>query len=98
MLSINSEEFSVSDDYTRMLEQILPTCKSEKHLLSIAGSTHPSFSDVFLIIPGRSEWIRTTAVSYNAHASRQLDRPLCSPIPGLPQDDGSDRPLPRLGR
>jgi hypothetical protein len=38
-----------------MLEQIIPSCKAEKHLLSIAGATHPSFSDVFLIIPGRSE-------------------------------------------
>ena len=62
MLSVNSEEFSVSDDYERMLEQILPTCKSEKHLLSVAGTTHPSFSDVFLIIPGPSELKRPPRV------------------------------------
>lgn len=54
VLCINSEEFSDSDDYDRLLEQVLPTCHDERHVLSIAGTTHPSFSDVFLIIPQRS--------------------------------------------
>lgn len=98
MLSINSEEFSVSDDYARMLEQILPTCKSEKHLLSIAGATHPSFSDVFLIIPGRGEYSLLIPQSCLAHHSRRLDRPHCAPVSGVSEDDGGDRSLPWLRR
>lgn len=55
LLSVNSEGFADSDDYERLLD-VLKTVKGETQVLSIAGTTHPSFSDVFLIIPSRSEW------------------------------------------
>lgn len=97
LLCINSEEFSVSDDYGRMLDQIVPTCKDEHHLLSIAGATHPSFSDVFLIIPGRSEQPSYPFCRY-AHPSRELDGFVVGPVSGLPQDYGSHRPFPRKRR
>ncbi|ORY35650.1 platelet-activating factor acetylhydrolase, isoform II-domain-containing protein [Naematelia encephala] len=50
VLSVNSEEFTDSDDYDRLLG-LCNTVTNEKHILSIAGTTHPSFSDVFLIVP-----------------------------------------------
>ncbi|OCF34757.1 hypothetical protein I316_03299 [Kwoniella heveanensis BCC8398] len=51
LISINSEEFSHDQDYERLL-RLCETVKGDKHVYVIAGSTHPSFSDVFLITPG----------------------------------------------
>ncbi|KAH7909875.1 platelet-activating factor acetylhydrolase [Hygrophoropsis aurantiaca] len=48
-LAINSEEFSLGSEFTKLLN-ILPTVPS-RHVFLIPGSTHPSFSDVFLILP-----------------------------------------------
>ncbi|WRT63329.1 uncharacterized protein IL334_000234 [Kwoniella shivajii] len=50
LLSVNSEEFVLSEDYQRLI-RISRTIQNEKHVFAIAGSTHPSFSDVFLITP-----------------------------------------------
>ncbi|WVW81392.1 hypothetical protein I302_103384 [Kwoniella bestiolae CBS 10118] len=51
MLSVNSEEFVLSEDYQRLI-RVSRTVQSKKHVFAIAGTTHPSFSDVFLITPG----------------------------------------------
>ncbi|WVF66669.1 hypothetical protein IAT40_001410 [Kwoniella sp. CBS 6097] len=51
LISINSEEFSHDPDYERLI-RLCETVKGDKHIYVIAGSTHPSFSDVFLITPG----------------------------------------------
>ncbi|KAH7921574.1 hypothetical protein BV22DRAFT_1107127 [Leucogyrophana mollusca] len=48
-LAVNSEEFSIGAEFTKLL-RILPTVSS-RHVFLIPGSTHPSFSDVFLILP-----------------------------------------------
>nr|XP_031858975.1 uncharacterized protein CI109_005643 [Kwoniella shandongensis]KAA5526047.1 hypothetical protein CI109_005643 [Kwoniella shandongensis] len=50
-LSVNSEEFGHQEDYERLLG-VSKTVNAEKHIFTIAGATHPSFSDVFLITPG----------------------------------------------
>ena len=48
---INSEEFTVGREYTIFSEQIARTVTTEMQVYSIGGATHPSFSDVFLILP-----------------------------------------------
>lgn len=50
MMCINSEEFTLSEDFQRL--QSLAKNAPNPPIYSIAGSTHPSFSDVFLIVPG----------------------------------------------
>lgn len=50
LLCINSEEFTRSDDFARL--QNLAKTAPNPPIYSVAGSTHPSFSDVFLIVPG----------------------------------------------
>ncbi|CED82891.1 Phospholipase A2 (platelet-activating factor acetylhydrolase in humans) [Phaffia rhodozyma] len=50
-LSVNSEEFADSDDFDRLLAAT-KTVQNESTVLTIPGSTHPSFCDVFLILPG----------------------------------------------
>lgn len=51
LLVINSEEFTVGREYTIFSEQIARTVTTEMQVYSIGGATHPSFSDVFLILP-----------------------------------------------
>lgn len=48
---VNSEEFTVGREYTIFSEQIAHTVTTELQVFSIGGATHPSFSDVFLILP-----------------------------------------------
>ncbi|KAI0075517.1 hypothetical protein K474DRAFT_1708946 [Panus rudis PR-1116 ss-1] len=48
-LSINSEEFCLGREW-KILHEMLPNIKSHTTLF-IPGTTHPSFSDVFLILP-----------------------------------------------
>jgi len=50
MLCVNSEEFTLSSDFKRL--QSLAQTAPNPPIYSIGGSTHPSFSDVFLIVPG----------------------------------------------
>lgn len=50
MLCVNSEEFTLSTDFKR-LQRLAQTAQNPP-IYSIGGSTHPSFSDVFLIVPG----------------------------------------------
>ncbi|KAL7419106.1 hypothetical protein Q5752_005942 [Cryptotrichosporon argae] len=50
LLCVNSEEFTDSDDYDRLL-RVAKTATKDTHICSLAGTTHPSFSDVFLITP-----------------------------------------------
>lgn len=52
LLVINSEEFIVGREYTIFSEQIAHTATKDMQVYSIGGATHPSFSDVFLILPG----------------------------------------------
>jgi len=47
---VNSEEFTRSPDFLRLTN--LAKYASSSVIFSIAGATHPSFSDVFLILPG----------------------------------------------
>ena len=49
MLVVNSEEYTISSDFAR-LENLVKTATNPP-VYSIAGSTHPSFSDVFVIVP-----------------------------------------------
>jgi len=49
LLVVNSEEFVKSTDFERLVN-LLKFAK-ESYVFSIAGATHPSFSDVFLILP-----------------------------------------------
>ncbi|WWC85444.1 uncharacterized protein L201_000307 [Kwoniella dendrophila CBS 6074] len=51
LLTVNSEEFVLSEDYNRLIN-VSKTVQNHKYIFNIAGSTHPSFSDVFLITPG----------------------------------------------
>jgi platelet-activating factor acetylhydrolase len=55
LLVVNSEEFTVGAEYRIFAEQVAGTVApagADKPLVfSIPGSTHPSFSDVFLILP-----------------------------------------------
>ncbi|KAH8818833.1 alpha/beta-hydrolase [Flagelloscypha sp. PMI_526] len=56
LLVINSEEFSVGNEFKILAEQVIGTnncgeAPHTPHVFSIAGSTHPSFSDVFLFLP-----------------------------------------------
>ncbi|KAF8325632.1 platelet-activating factor acetylhydrolase, isoform II-domain-containing protein [Cantharellus anzutake] len=51
LLVVNSEEFTRSDDFPR-LQRLCRYAQKGEGVFSIAGSTHPSFSDVFLIVPG----------------------------------------------
>ena len=50
-LVINSEEFTVGREYAIFSEQIAHTATQDIQVYSIGGATHPSFSDVFLILP-----------------------------------------------
>ncbi|KAI0686666.1 platelet-activating factor acetylhydrolase [Cytidiella melzeri] len=52
LLMVNSEEFTVGREYAIFSEQIAHTATTEMQVYSIGGATHPSFSDVFLILPG----------------------------------------------
>lgn len=49
LLVVNSEEYTISSDFAR-LENLVKTATNPP-VYSIAGSTHPSFSDVFVIVP-----------------------------------------------
>lgn len=49
MLVINSEEFVKGSEYGKLTK--LSQTASNSTIFSIAGSTHPSFSDVHLILP-----------------------------------------------
>lgn len=51
LLVVNSEEFTVGREYTIFSEQMARTATTELQVYSIGGATHPSFSDVFLILP-----------------------------------------------
>ncbi|EKM50667.1 uncharacterized protein PHACADRAFT_264049 [Phanerochaete carnosa HHB-10118-sp] len=51
LLVINSEEFTVGREYAIFSEQMAHTVTTELQVYSIGGATHPSFSDVFLILP-----------------------------------------------
>ncbi|TFK45802.1 alpha/beta-hydrolase [Heliocybe sulcata] len=57
LLVVNSEEFAVGKEYAIFAEQIAGTTAREhdEHeqpaVFTIPGATHPSFSDVFLILP-----------------------------------------------
>lgn len=57
LLVVNSEEFAVGNEYAIFAEQIAGTAEREhdEHqqpaVFTIPGATHPSFSDVFLILP-----------------------------------------------
>lgn len=69
LLVVNSEEFAVGQEYAIFKEQVARTVKDPPHVYTIrtfplfppprlhsrcaAGATHPSFSDVFLILPRR---------------------------------------------
>ncbi|KAK6904816.1 hypothetical protein I203_105634 [Kwoniella mangroviensis CBS 8507] len=52
MLSVNSEEFVLSEDYQRLIRVSRTVQNDNRHVFAIAGTTHPAFSDVFLITPG----------------------------------------------
>ncbi|KAJ7461303.1 platelet-activating factor acetylhydrolase [Mycena galericulata] len=61
LLALTSEEFYNDRDFKRTVA--LSKTASSSTILSIAGSTHPSFSDVFLILPSfvnRLAGLRTT--------------------------------------
>ena len=51
LLCVNSEEYTISADFER-LQTVAKTARSMPPIYSVAGSTHPSFSDVFVIVPG----------------------------------------------
>lgn len=51
LLVVNSEEFTVGREYAIFSEQMAHTVTTELQVYSIGGATHPSFSDVFLILP-----------------------------------------------
>ncbi|KZV99493.1 alpha/beta-hydrolase [Exidia glandulosa HHB12029] len=52
LLIVNSEEFAVGDEWMLFAEQVAGTVmESRPEVFTISGATHPSFSDVFLIIP-----------------------------------------------
>jgi platelet-activating factor acetylhydrolase len=55
LLVVNSEEYTVGAEYRIFVEQVAGTVENvredEPFVLSIPGATHPSFSDVFLILP-----------------------------------------------
>ncbi|KAH9832525.1 platelet-activating factor acetylhydrolase, isoform II-domain-containing protein [Rhodofomes roseus] len=53
LLVVNSEEFAVGREYAIFKEQVARTVKDPPHVYTIPGATHPSFSDVFLILPQR---------------------------------------------
>lgn len=50
VLVINSEEFSMGAEM-EILHEMLPSFRRNVSIFLIPGSTHPSFSDVFLILP-----------------------------------------------
>lgn len=51
LLVVNSEEFTVGAEYSIFSDQMVHTVTTELRVFSIGGATHPSFSDVFLILP-----------------------------------------------
>jgi platelet-activating factor acetylhydrolase len=51
LLVVDSEEFTVGEEYSIFSEQMVHTVTTELQVFSIGGATHPSFSDVFLILP-----------------------------------------------
>ncbi|GJE98066.1 hypothetical protein PsYK624_142880 [Phanerochaete sordida] len=51
LLVVNSEEFTVGREYAIFSDQMAHTVTRELQVYSIGGATHPSFSDVFLILP-----------------------------------------------
>ncbi|PSR73510.1 hypothetical protein PHLCEN_2v10651 [Hermanssonia centrifuga] len=51
LLVINSSEFTLGREYAIFSTQITRTVTNSLLVLSIGGATHPSFSDVFLILP-----------------------------------------------
>ncbi|KZT29794.1 alpha/beta-hydrolase, partial [Neolentinus lepideus HHB14362 ss-1] len=53
LLVVNSEEFAVGREYAIFAEQIAGTAERARGpaVFTIPGATHPSFSDVFLILP-----------------------------------------------
>jgi len=50
VLVINSEEFAMGAEM-EMLHSMLPTFRRNISIFLVPGATHPSFSDVFLILP-----------------------------------------------
>ncbi|EIN06804.1 hypothetical protein PUNSTDRAFT_54174 [Punctularia strigosozonata HHB-11173 SS5] len=51
LLVVNSEEFVVGEEYRIFSGQMAGTTEDSLQVFSIGGATHPSFSDVFLILP-----------------------------------------------
>lgn len=82
LLVINSEEFTVGREYTIFSEQIARTVTTEMQVYSIGGATHPSFSDVFLILPNtinKLTGLKCPATSVIARAVKATDQFLSGP-------------------
>lgn len=82
LLVVNSEEFTVGREYTIFSEQIAHTVTTEMQVYSIGGATHPSFSDVFLILPNainKMTGLKCSASSVINRAVRATEQFLSGP-------------------
>jgi platelet-activating factor acetylhydrolase len=82
LLVVNSEEFTVGREYTIFSEQIAHTVTTEMQVYSIGGATHPSFSDVFLILPGainKMTGLKCSSTSVIERAVRATEQFLAGP-------------------
>ncbi|KAF8553821.1 hypothetical protein OG21DRAFT_1192591 [Imleria badia] len=60
LLAINSEEYATGGEFTKLLA--IAPCAETHAIYVIPGATHPSFSDVFLILPDHvNKWIGLAA-------------------------------------
>jgi platelet-activating factor acetylhydrolase len=81
LLVVNSEEFTVGAEYRIFAEQIAATVgkpgdDDQPLVFSVPGATHPSFSDVFLILP---EYVnRMTGLRVDAGTVVSLTVAACS--------------------
>ena len=82
LLVVNSEEFTAGREYIIFSEQMARTATTELQVYSIGGATHPSFSDVFLILPAainRLTGLSAPAPSVIARAVRATEQFLSGP-------------------
>lgn len=82
LLVVNSEEFTAGREYIIFSEQMARTATTELQVYSIGGATHPSFSDVFLILPAainRLTGLSAPAPSVIARAVRATEQFLGGP-------------------
>ncbi|KAH9930236.1 platelet-activating factor acetylhydrolase, isoform II-domain-containing protein [Fomitopsis serialis] len=73
LLVVNSEEFAVGREYAIFKEQVARTVKDPPRVYTIPGATHPSFSDVFLILPQRINELTGLKVSAEKVIELALD-------------------------